>query len=236
VTRAQADALANELGLPVYVGMRNWRPFIAEAMEQAAAAGVTRLVAIPLAPQYSSLSVAKYGDAVSAAGRAGLEVRFVESWHDHPLLLDAFAEKLRTARAQGDWDVVVFTAHSLPSRVVAAGDPYPQQVRATASRVAERVGLKDPCVAYQSAGRTDEAWLGPSLEATLGEMAAAHARSALVAPIGFVSDHTEILYDIDVAAAAAAAALGITLGRTESLNASPTFVRALADLARTRLG
>jgi ferrochelatase len=216
--------------------MRNWHPFIADTIGRAVADGVKRLVAIPLAPQYSSLSVAKYGEAVEQARPSGLEVRFVDAWYEHPLLLDAFAEKVRAARARRDWDVVLFTAHSLPVRVVAAGDPYAQHVRETAAGVARRVEIKDPQIAYQSAGRTGEAWLGPTLEQALSDMAAACADSVLVAPIGFVSDHTEILYDIDVAAATAASALGITLGRTESLNASPTFIRALADVARTRLG
>lgn len=234
ITRAQAAALQHALddGTPVFVGMRNWKPFIADALHDAAAAGVTGLVALPLAPQYSTLSVGKYKDAVERARPPGMTVRFVDSWHDHPGLLDAFADKARAAGAPGAWDEVVFTAHSLPERVVREGDPYAEQVAATARGVAARAGLVRHRQAYQSAGRTPEPWLGPSLEQALGEIAREGARRVLVAPIGFVCDHTEILFDIDVQAQAAARAQGLTLDRTESLNTSPAFVRALADLVR----
>jgi ferrochelatase len=233
LTLAQASALASALGgMPVYVGMRNWRPYIADVLAEAAAAGVREMVAVPMAPQYSTLSVAKYGEAVEAARPREMEVRFVRSWHDHPGLLDAFAEKLRGALATARWDRVLFTAHSLPMRVVAQGDPYPDEVAATARGVAQRAGVTDYGRAYQSAGRTPEPWLGPSLEEALATAAAEGARRALAVPVGFVCDHTEILFDIDVQAAQAARRLGIEVGRTESLNTSPTFIRALADLVR----
>jgi ferrochelatase len=233
ITRAQAAALSQALeGMPVYVGMRNWRPLIADTLAEAAAAGVRELVAVPMAPQYSALSVAKYRQEAERACPAGLRLRFVESWHEHPGLLEAFAEKVRAARAAGDWDRVVFTAHSLPARVVGEGDPYPDQVAATARGVAARAGLEAYDVAYQSAGRTPEPWLGPALEDALKAAAAGGARRALVAPIGFVCDHTEILFDVDVQGAAAARRLGLELGRTASLNTSPTFIRVLADLVR----
>jgi ferrochelatase len=233
ITLAQASALASALGgMPVYVGMRNWRPYIADVIAEAAKAGVNELVAVPMAPQYSTLSVAKYGDAVEAARPREMEVRFVRSWHDHPGLLDAFAEKLRAARAGGPWDRVLFTAHSLPMRVVTQGDPYPDEVAATARGVAERAGVSGYACAYQSAGRTPEPWLGPPLEEALATAAKEGARRVLAMPVGFVCDHTEILFDIDVQAAQAARRLGIEIGRTESLNTSPTFIRALADLVR----
>lgn len=236
LTRAQAEALRRELGgPPVYVGMRNWRPLVADTLQQARADGVRSLVAIPMAPQYSSLSVAKYQDAVEASRPPDLSVAFVGAWHDHPGLLEAFAERLRTAMARGPWDVVLFTAHSLPERVIREGDPYADQVAATARGVAERVGLASHRLAFQSAGRTPEPWLGPSLDASVSTAAGEGARRILVAPIGFVCDHTEILYDVDVQAAAAARAAGVALGRTESLNTSPTFIRALADLVRHHL-
>jgi ferrochelatase len=199
---------------------------------EAAQAGVRELVAVPMAPQYSTLSVAKYGEAVEAARPPEIEVRFVRSWHDHPGLLDAFAEKLRAARAAGPWDRVLFTAHSLPMRVVTQGDPYPDEVAATARGVAERAGVSEYGRAYQSAGRTPEPWLGPPLEEALATAAADGARRVLAVPVGFVCDHTEILFDIDVQAAQAARRLGIEVGRTESLNTSPAFIRALADLVR----
>jgi len=234
ITFAQASALHRALGdgTPVFVGMRNWRPFIADALRDAAAAGVDGLVAVPLAPQYSALSVGKYKEAVERSRPEGMTLRFVDSWHDHPGLLDAFAEKLRAAMKDA-WDEVVFTAHSLPERVVREGDPYPAQVAATARGVAERVGLARYRQAYQSAGRTPEPWLGPPLEQALGEIAHQGARRVLVAPVGFVCDHTEILFDIDVQAQAAARVHGLTLGRTESLNTSPDFIRALAALVHS---
>jgi protoporphyrin/coproporphyrin ferrochelatase len=231
LTRAQGDALARELGTRVYVGMRNWRPFVADALHEAWTAGDDDLLAIPMAPQFSTLSVEKYRHAVEQATPAGMRVAFVEAWHDRPLLLDAFADKVRRAMAAAPPEAVVFTAHSLPVRVVEQGDPYPEQVAATAAGVAARASLSAWRVAYQSAGRTPEPWLGPTLEQALLEAAAAGARQVLVAPVGFVCDHTEVLYDIDVQARAFAAQQGLRLDRTESLNTSPLFIRALAAVA-----
>jgi ferrochelatase len=232
LTRAQAEALARELddGTPVHVGMRNWHPFVAEVLAKAVAEEITDMLAIPMAPQYSTLSVAKYRLAVEQATPPGLRVAFVEAWHDQPLLLDAFAEKVGAAKA--DWmpDAVLFTAHSLPRRVVEEGDPYPEQVAATAAGVAARAELRDWRIAYQSAGRTPEPWLSPSIEEALTELAG--ARRVLVVPVGFVCDHTEVLYDLDVQAKAFARERGLELRRTESLNTSPTFIRAVAAVVR----
>jgi len=236
LTRAQAEALAAALGdgTRVYVGMRNWKPFIAEAIEAARADGFTELVAVPMAPQYSTLSVGKYRAAVdTAATLHGVTVRFVHAWHDHPGLLGAFAERLREALGRGTRDAVLFTAHSLPQRVIAEGDPYPGQVAATAKGVAERAGVASYGLAYQSAGRTPEPWLGPSLDEALMSLAAAGNKRVLVAPIGFVCDHTEILFDVDVQAAAVARKNGLDLIRSESLNCSPAFIAALADVVRS---
>jgi ferrochelatase len=236
LTRAQAEALRRELGgsVPVYVGMRNWQPFVAEALAEAERDGVDTLVAIPLAPQYSTLSVGKYRDAALGRKPDGLAIQFVSSWHDHPLLLEAFAEKVRVAVARSVPDAVIFTAHSLPVRVIEAGDPYARQVGATAAGVATRAGVSEHKIAYQSAGRTPEPWLGPVLEDALDEAARAGRRHVLVAPVGFVCDHTEILYDIDVQARGFAEARGLSLTRTESLNTSHTFIRALAEVVRAQ--
>jgi protoporphyrin/coproporphyrin ferrochelatase len=238
LTRAQAEALRAELGAGarVYVGMRNWRPFIADAVAAAVADGVTDLVALPMAPQYSALSVGKYAEAVRQAAPSGLRVRFVESWHDHPGLVAAFAEKLEEALRRDPGAAVIFTAHSLPERIVREGDAYPGQVARTAAAVAARAGVSTYRLAYQSAGRTPEPWLGPSLEEAMEAAAREGTARVLVAPIGFVCDHTEILFDIDVAAAAAAGRRGIALSRTGSLNTSPTFIRALADIVRAAGG
>jgi protoporphyrin/coproporphyrin ferrochelatase len=233
LTQAQAAALRAELGgLPVLVGMRNWRPFIADALEEAQRTGVDDLVVVPMAPQYSSLSVAKYRAAVDAALPPGLNMRFVDSWHADPDLLDAFAARVREALEKEPADAVVFTAHSLPQSAIDKGDPYARQVAETAAGVAARSGLGAFEQAWQSAGRTPEPWLGPSLEERLGALADAGRTRVLVAPIGFVCDHTEILYDIDVQARAAARARGVALRRTESLNTSPLFIRALAGVVR----
>lgn len=237
ITRAQAAALSRQLGLPVYVGMRNWHPYLADALKQAGSDGVRELTAVPLAPQYSSLSVGKYREAVSDARPDGVALRFVASWHDHPGLLDAFAEKARAALAAPAgqrFDAVVFTAHSLPVRVVRDGDPYPDQVAVTAAGVAARAGIASYRQAWQSAGRTEEPWLTPSVEETLVELAASGAQRVLLVPVGFVSDHTEILFDLDVQAVGCARQRGIALARTESLNDSPAFIAALADVVRTR--
>lgn len=225
----QKQLAADGFDVPVAVGMRNWRPLIADAMRDIAASGVRRVIGIPLAPQFSTLSVQKYIDAATAALPAGVEFSCVRSFHDHPLLIEAFAEKVLAARPEPD-EAVVFTAHSLPVRVVAAGDPYPQQVAATAKLVATRCRIARYETAYQSAGRTPEPWLGPDLTEFVRLRAADGVRRLLVVPIGFVCDHTEILFDIDVQAAAGAQAAGVALRRTESLNASPTFIRTLAAL------
>lgn len=225
----QRQLAADGLEIPVVVGMRNWRPFIADAMREIAAIGARRVIGIPLAPQYSTLSVDKYIAAANAALPAGVEFHCVRSFHDHQLLIEAFAERVRAARPQPGEDVV-FTAHSLPRRVVAAGDPYPNEVAATAAAVAERAGAPVFHIAYQSAGRTPEPWLGPDIVDLVRERAAAGSRAMLVVPVGFVCDHTEILFDIDVQAAAAARDAGVALRRTESLNTSPLFIRTLASL------
>jgi len=236
ITLAQADALRARLGpsIPVAVGMRNWTPFIQTAVEELAAQGATRIVGIPLAPQFSTLSVQKYNDAAQAALPAGVTFAPVTSYHDHPLLLDAFAERVQEAAPRPD-EVVVFTAHSLPKRVVEAGDRYADEVAATARGVAERAGVRRYVQAFQSAGRTPEPWIGPSLAEMLDEQSGRGARKFLVVPIGFVCDHTEILYDIDVQAAREARELSTSLRRTESLNTSPTFVALLEDLVRSMI-
>ena len=236
ITGQQAVALAKRLGpaVPVFVGMRNWRPFIADALAAAARAGVRRVLGIPMAPQFSTLSVQEYIDAARAALPDGIEFACVEPFFDHPLLIDAFAARLREACSR-EGEEVIFTAHSLPERVIRDGDPYARQVAATAAAVAARGGLERYRLAYQSAGRTPEPWIGPELGQMIRELAAAGARSALVAPIGFLCDHTEVLFDIDVQAAALAREAGIGLRRTESLNTSPLFIELLASLVEESL-
>jgi ferrochelatase len=236
ITLAQADALRARLGadVPVAVGMRNWRPFIADGLIDLAAAGAARVIGIPLAPQFSTLSVQKYIDAATAALPAGVRFEPVRSFAAHPQLLRAFAERVLEAGPAADEDVV-FTAHSLPARVIEAGDTYAGEVAATAKGVADRSGITAYSLAYQSAGRTPEPWIAPDLSDLIRARASAGSRRFLVVPIGFVCDHTEILFDIDVQAAATARDCGVSLRRTASLNTSPTFIALLEDLVRSCL-
>jgi protoporphyrin/coproporphyrin ferrochelatase len=233
ITNAQAAALREALGpeIPIAVGMRNWHPFIRDAAAELVSGGVTRVIGIPMAPQFSTLSIQKYFDAAAAAMPNGLRFQAVPSYHAHPLLLDAFAERLRDARPKPD-ELVVFTAHSLPRRAIEAGDPYPAEVAATARGVAERCGVTDYAIAYQSAGRTPEPWIGPDIAELIDDRSGMGTRKFLVVPVGFVCDHTEILFDIDVQAARIAREFSTTLRRTESLNTSPTFIAMLADLVQ----
>ena len=235
-TVAQADALARRLGpdVPVAVGMRNWKPFLKEAIQELSAKGVTRVIGIPLAPQFSTLSVTKYFDAATAALPSGMTLDPIHSFYDHPLLLDAFAERLRAAEPQPQ-EEIVFTAHSLPLRVIRAGDRYANEVAGTARGVAARCALRRYRRAYQSAGRTPDPWIGLDISELIRHRVARGARRFLIVPVGFVCDHTEILFDIDVQAHATASAHGATVRRTESLNSAPTFISALESLVRERL-
>lgn len=240
-TREQAEALQRRLsqcGCPVrvYFAMRNWRPFIREVMAQIRADGIERVVAICLAPQYSRASVGLYYRRVQEAKAdlgMNVEIVWTRSFHDHPLLIEAYAEKI--APLAGGERRVLFTAHSLPLRILEAGDPYDREARATAEAVARRLGLVEWDFAYQSQGATDEPWLGPTVESVLDRYATEGIREVVLAPIGFVADHLEILYDVDIHFARYARERGIRLWRAESLNASPTFIAVLADIARAGL-
>jgi ferrochelatase len=248
LTRAQAAALEERLNrdgrrFRVYVGMRNWHPFIKDAVQQMVGDGLQDVIALSLAPQYSHLSVGAYQQALARAQAelgVSLNVRFVESWHRHPLLLEAFAERVQDALGQLRADArdpvsVIFTAHSLPERVRLEGDPYSDEVERTAQGVAAVLGLTGWTFAYQSHGATPEPWLGPSLGEVFERCAAHGQRQVLVVPIGFVCDHMEILYDLDIVARRLAAEKGLSLTRTVSLNTSPRFIEALADVVQRAL-
>jgi ferrochelatase len=225
ITEAQRAALEEAAGLPVYVGMKHWHPRIPEAVELALANGAKRLVGLVLAPHYSSVSIGGYRDRLEGALGGRAELTFVESWHDHEPYLALLAERVGGADAH-----VVFTAHSLPARILADGDPYRDQLLETSQLVAERAGIADWSFAFQSESPTGEPWLGPDILVELERLQQAGVREVLVAPVGFVSDHLEILWDLDVEAREKATALGLELDRIDSLNADPAFVRALADL------
>jgi protoporphyrin/coproporphyrin ferrochelatase len=227
VTGAQRAALERELGMPVFVGMKHWRPRIAEAVDAALAGGATRVIGVVLAPHYSRMSVGEYRERLEDALAERAELVLVESWHDDPAFVNVLADRVRGTDA---W--VVFTAHSLPERILADGDPYREQLLETSRLVAERAGLERWSFAFQSASATGESWLGPDLLDELERLAADGVGKVLVAPVGFVSDHLEILWDIDVEAREKAGVLGLELTRIESLNDDPEFIRTLAGIVR----
>jgi protoporphyrin/coproporphyrin ferrochelatase len=230
VTEAQRAALERRLDVPVYVGMKHWRPRIAAAVEAALAGGAERIVGLVLAPHYSRLSIAGYQARLEEALGDRAELVFVESWHDHEPFLDVLADRVAGTDAH-----VVFTAHSLPERILRDGDPYRDQLLETSRLVAERAGLEVWSFAFQSASATGEPWLGPDILEELDRLHAAGVRKVLVCPVGFVSDHLEILWDLDVEARQRAGELGLELDRIESLNDDPTFVSALAKLVLNTL-
>jgi ferrochelatase len=241
ITQRQAQLLERELGMRVYFGMRNWRPYIADTVKQMAADGVTHATVICLAPQNSRTSVGLYKKALESQGALPFTVDFVQSWHDDPKLIEAFAQKLLPAwkRACDEGGVqvpIIFTAHSVPTRTVAEGDPYENQARDTAQLVAAKCGLPDSawCYAFQSQGISGGPWLGPTVEETILALKNQGATAVMMQPIGFVCDHVEVLYDIDIGFKKFAEENGMKLWRTESLNDSPAFVAALAGLVRRR--
>ena len=227
ITERQRAALERELGIPVYTGMKHWTPRIADAAARALAGGARTVVGLVLAPHYSRLSIAGYRERLEAALDSRAELLFVESWHDHEPYLEALAERIRGTAAH-----VVFTAHSLPERILREGDPYREQLLATSRLVAERAGLERWSFAFQSASATGEPWLGPDILEELERLAADGARAVLAAPVGFVSDHLEILWDLDVEGRERAAQLGLEFDRMPSLNDDAQFVRGMGDLVR----
>jgi len=220
-TRVQAEALQKTLGIPVFFGMRNWHPFVKETMDRARAAGIERLACVCLAPQFSELSIGAYMRHAQAAAQS-IELVWAKSYHDEPLLLEAFAERLRGETAR-----VLFTAHSLP----APNPQYEDESRATASGVAKRASIADWDFAFQSQGMSGGDWLGPTVESCLDRYAKEGLHDLVLQPAGFVCDHVEILYDVDVHFRGYAAERGITLRRPESLNESATFTAALTEVA-----
>jgi len=242
LTLCQGELLAEELRLPVYVGMRNWKPFVSDTIAAMKADGVERAVVICLAPQNSRTSVGLYRAALNVEGGAPFAVEFVESWHDHPLLISAFAERFctgwdRACAEMGTRVPVIFTAHSVPQRTIAEGDPYEAQTKETARLVAlaAKLASGDWSFAFQSQGMSGGAWLGPTVENTILELKTKGHRGLFVQPIGFLCDHVEILYDIDIAFKEFAEKEGMRLWRAESLNDSRLLTAALADVARSRI-
>ena len=243
VTRLQAEGLEQSLGHPVYFGMRNWKPYIADTVRRMVNDGIERILAICLAPQNSRTSIGLYKKHLfDALEKHAPQVHadFIESWHDHPLLIQAFLEKAVIARAQIEAETrealpIVFTAHSVPVKTIEDGDPYGGQVRETARLVAEAMDLAEYRLAFQSQGMTAEPWIGPTVESQIDELAVQGCRHVLLIPIGFVSDHVEILYDIDILFREYGKQRGVTVRRSESLNDSLLFIKALTEIVSVRV-
>ena len=244
LTTLQAQGLAKRLGRPVYVGMRNWKPFISDAIRQIDADEVERVVALCLAPQNSRTSIGLYKKYLFDDARRltpDVQIDFVENWHDHPRLVEAFRERVAMALARVQAEAggpvpVIFTAHSVPLKTIEEGDPYEQQVKETAALVAKASGLEEYEVAFQSQGMTSEPWIGPTVESLIDRVAAQGGVHLLLAPVGFVCDHVEILYDIDALFREYGKTRGVTVHRSESLNDSPLFIEALAAIVEERAG
>ena len=248
VTKQQAAALEKILnqGQPrfkTYIGMRHWHPYIKDTVATMAADDLQEMVALCLTPYYSKMSVGAYyqklDDAVAAAG-APFKIRRIESWNDHPKLIEAIAEKVARALERFPSDIrkkvpLLFSAHSLPERILAEKDPYPQELHETIELVMKKIGPYAWRFAYQSKGRTPEPWLGPDVADIINELHGQGHRHLLMAPIGFISDHMETLYDVDVMYREQCRSKGIQLERAESLNASPAFIEALAAVVRENL-
>lgn len=237
LTEAQAAGTQRALGerFAVYVGMRHWHPYIRDAVARILANGHRRAVGIVLAPHYSAMSVGAYQKHLLDAAAGRVETALVRSWGDHPKFLDLVAGRVAQGlqRFPSPRTVqVLFTAHSLPERILANGDQYPTELRASAAAVAQRAGLATWHFAFQSAGATPEPWLGPEAGAVMTDLAGQGHRAFLIVPIGFVCDHVEVLYDVDVVYHDLAERLGVHLERTTSLNDDPQLVGTLAELAR----
>jgi len=225
ITRAQARALSEQTGLPVFAGMKHAPPFIADAAAEARRAGVERIVGLPMAPHYARMSLGGYERALREAWDE--ELVFVPGFHDHPAFIRAVRGLLTEALDADRPDRLFFTAHSLPAWIIATGDPYHDQLMESCQLVASGLDLPRWEFAFQSASHTGEPWLGPDL---LEAVDRSGARDVLVCPIGFVADHLEILYDLDVEAQAFAREKGIRIRRTASFNARPEFIAALAEI------
>jgi ferrochelatase len=231
ITEATRAALQSELGLPVFTGMRHWTPRIAEAAEQAIAGGAETIVGLVLAPHYSTLSIEKYRTQLEDAIAGRAELRFVERWGDEPGFVALLAGRLVFQKHKH----VVFTAHSLPARILDEGDPYRDELLETARLVAEMAGVEDWSLSFQSESPTGEPWLGPDILDHLDDLAARGVEEVFLCPVGFVADHLEIRWDLDVEAAERARELGLGFGRIAMPNADPDLVDALAGIVRREL-
>ena len=228
ITEETRAALEAELGdVPVFTGMKHWTPRIADAADAAVSAGADTVVGLVLAPHYSAMSIAGYRTQLEQALDGRAELAFIDSWHDEPGFIELLADRVRGTGAH-----VVFTAHSLPARILEAGDPYRDQLLETSRLIAERAGLDDWTFSFQSESQTGEPWLGPDILDHLEELHERGITEVLVCPVGFVADHLEIRWDLDHEAAEKARELGLNFRRIEMPNADPAFIDVLAGLVR----
>ncbi len=235
ISREQAELVGSRLGLPAFVGMRLWEPSVERALSEAATAGIERLCLVPLAP----FSVHVYLQAAQASlqafarnGRPAPELVGVPAWGEHPRYIAAHAELIE--RSAPPAAALVLTAHSLPLRAVTSGDPYAELASRTASAIGRALN-REYRLAYQSQGADGGEWLGPDLRTTLEQLARSGVREVALAPFGFLSEHVETLYDLDVEASAWARELGLEFTRVPAIGAHPGLVEALADVARRAL-
>lgn len=245
ITAELADRLEkflNQQGsqFKVYVGMRNWSPYISDEVKRMKEDGIEKVIALCLAPQFSTWSTKLYfnafKEALKSCGGEKIDVHFICSWANHPLLIDVFAEKYQEALKKLDSEnsesiYTIFTAHSIPSESIELGDPYDQEFNKTVQLLVDRVKPSHWYQAYQSQGMIPVPWLGPTVESVLDKISRLGSKAVLVVPVGFVCDHVEILFDIDIEFKKYAEDRKLKLYRTESLNFSPTYIEALASIA-----
>lgn len=244
ITQLQATALEaalrhRDMPCRVYVGMKHWHPFIKDVLEDVLRNGHDRLIAVALTPFYSKMTVGEYSEAIKRCldgTRKSISWEIVESFHDHPLFLEAWSNRVRSSlldstHAQDGDTYTIFTAHSLPEEISKWGDPYPDQLNKTAQEIANLLQLRKWSLAYQSAGMRGGPWLGPDIEETISSLASKGQKNILIAPIGFLSDNLEVLYDIDVRCQELATSLGVDIRRAELLNDNSTFIEAIASKA-----
>lgn len=233
----QKDERRGEVEFRCYQGLKHAYPFIEDGVEQMAKDGIQTAIGIVLAPHFSTMSVGSYiKRAREKAEELGIQMSFIESYHLHPKLIQALSTRVsakldafeEAGAKRGDVKVL-FSAHSLPARIVDMGDPYPNQLLETSEAIASRVGIANWQFTWQSAGRTAEPWLGPDILDTLQELSREQVEDVLVAPIGFVSDHLEVLYDLDIEAKAIAKEMDMRLMRIDSLNSDPLYMETLSD-------
>jgi protoporphyrin/coproporphyrin ferrochelatase len=248
ITQQQAQSLEaqlnrNEKRFKVYIGMRHWHPYIKDTVDRIAKDGVQQIVALCMTPYFSKMSTGAYykklDEAIASAG-VDFEIRRIESWNNHPLFIDAIAQKIQKTLELFPDDIrsqvpILFTAHSLPERILAEKDPYPDELHETVTLVMEKVGNNPWRFAYQSRGRTPEPWLGPEAGDVIHELSERGHRNLIMAPIGFISDHMETLYDVDVMYRQQSDARGIHFERAESLNATPLFIEAMTSVIQEHL-